>query len=151
MSRSWLRKIRTNGYGGDAPAVKQFISSQNPENPMSQKLENIWLFTVIRLEELPDNKHGTTSGYHSAEWPVAGSKEEHSQCWIISNAIGVCHSLKNNTEHGACHWYQPGKVLSSATLHRHWKSSLGNYYPKRMILLTRKQPAELQLWQTNWI
>lgn len=145
MSCSWLRKVPADGYCGDAPAVERFILTEPWKSHVPKAGEHLTICNVSRLEELPDNKHGTTSGYHSAEWPVAGSKEEYSQCWLLSNALGACPRLKNNTDHDACQWHRPAKAVSSATLHRHCKALLGHYYPKWMILLTRKQPAELQL------
>lgn len=143
MSCSWLRKVPTDGYGGDAPAVKQFISSQNTENPMSQKPENIWL-----LEELPDNKQGTTSGYHSAEWTVAGSKEEHSQYWILSNAIEFVPAWKTTLNTVLMNGISQARCWAvqcyTYTVKLCWETTTLNgwYY---------EQPAELQLWQTTWI
>lgn len=136
----------------DIVGMLQLWSSSSPPRTLKTPGLRSWRTSDhIMSADLKNNKRGTTSGYHSAERPVAGSKEEHSQCWLLSNAIGICPSLKNNTEHGASQWHRPGKVLSSAMFHRRCKALLGNHYPEWMILLTRKQSAELQLWQTTWI
>lgn len=90
----------------DIVGMLQLWSSSSPPRALKiPSLKSRRTTDHIMSADLKHNKHGTTSGYHSAEWPIAGSKEEHSQCWILSSAVRVCPSLKNNTEHSASQWH----------------------------------------------